>query len=190
MITVAGVSTQAGYKQVLNQFIYSEVATSKVEQWEKDAAETRTPQPLSNQKANHSLLEATDDTAINPTPRLNLTSAFHRLAKSSEIMRSLSLELDNRDKSEPASIDPPKFHPAPITHRTSSELTSSTMRRMGNSISSLRESITGSITINMNLKDELEASTQEESFMESFSSLNTSFRSTLEEEPRRRKRIV
>lgn len=177
MIKEAGASTQAGYKLVLNQFINSEAATSKIEQWEKDAAEeSRMPRRLSCQTAHRSIVrEGDEDAADKPTPRLNLTSALHRLARS-PVVRSLSL--DCSDKSDPAPIEPPKQLHEPVSRQTSIESTSSTLHRMGSSLSSLRESI-GSITINMNLKEELEPS-----FMESLSSMNITFIPEDREEPK------
>lgn len=182
MISNTSISTQAGYKCVLNQFLCSEVVKAKAEEW-----------------ANEKEDKAKEKAVAKPLRRISVTEGLQRFARSS----SLALELDSSDGVKTNNTDSTGYiSSVPTKHGSISSFIRSNSTGTTSSVPSGRGSIPsfigavhstgispvptkrgsissfiGSFKINLNLDEEAEPRYQEEFFLGS---------SNLSARPRRR----
>jgi hypothetical protein len=171
MIAKAGVYTQAGYQQVLHQFLSTETVQAKLQQWEWEEGEARAGDAQFNEEA------------ANPRPSMSFglsrltksksfASLFDSLAVSETVINSNPTDADINSSAESPfefnpcaqvtgdnNIDPlPTNHP-PTSRRISNEslasLSSVTASTSSTSRRSFMDSITSSLNLNFNFKDEL-----------------------------------
>jgi hypothetical protein len=155
MIAKAGVYTQAGYQQVLHQFLSTETVQAKLQQWEWEEGEARAGDAQFNEEA------------ANPRPSMSFglsrltksksfASLFDSLAVSETVINSNPTDADiNSSAESPFEFNPcaqvtgdNNIDPLPTNHPPTS-------RRISNESLASLSSVTASLNLNFNFKDEL-----------------------------------